>query len=253
LEDTLVLGYHAVSPDWPAMLSVARETLEEQVDSILARGYRPVTFTEAVRSPGRGRRVAFTFDDGFRSVVDAALPILESRGAVATAFVPTRFLDKSLLVWPGIDRWLGGPHEHELRPLTWDDARNLIDRGWEIGSHTCSHPHLTEVDESVLLAELTDSRRACSEQLGVPCWSVAYPYGSVNKQVIAATAAAGYRTAAGLPVRLHRRHPLNWPRIGVFRNDPFWRFQAKVGRVRRRLIGWDVGEALLRAQARRNG
>jgi peptidoglycan/xylan/chitin deacetylase (PgdA/CDA1 family) len=253
MHDTLVLGYHALSPDWPAMLSLPRETFEEQVDFVLARGYRPVAFTEALTARRRGRRVAFTFDDGFCSVVEFALPILASRGAPATAFVPTRFLDEPRLAWPGIDHWLAGPHESELRPMSWDDARSLVEHGWEIGSHTCSHPHLTELDERALLRELADSRRACEERLGVPCWSVAYPYGSVNRRVVAATAAAGYRTAAGLPARLHRRHVLNWPRIGVFQNDPFWRFQAKIARVRRRLVGWDWGEALLRAQHRVSG
>jgi peptidoglycan/xylan/chitin deacetylase (PgdA/CDA1 family) len=250
MADTLILGYHALSPDWPASLSIPPERFEQQAEHVLGAGYAPVTFTEAVTQRGAGRRVAFTFDDGFRSVVEYALPILQRHGAPATVFVPTSLLDNHRLKWSGIDHWLTGPHEAELTPLSWADARMLVDLGWEVGSHTRTHPHLTELDPDPLREELAKSRRACEEQLGVQCHSIAYPYGSVNPAVIAATAAAGYRTAAGLPVRLHRRHELNWPRIGVFSGDHFWRFRAKISRTRRWLIGWEAGEGILRLQRR---
>ena len=155
------------------------------------------------------------------------------------------------MAWPGTDRWLDTPHEDGLRSLSWDELRSLADLGWEIGSHTRTHPRLTELDDEQLADELRGSREACSERLGADCASLAYPFGSVDRRVVRATADAGYRAAAALPMRLHRRRALEWPRIGIYSNDPFPRFRAKVSRVRRYLIGSELGEALVRVTTRR--
>ena len=48
VSDTLVLCYHAVSDGWPSGLSVTPAALERQLAILLGRGYRGVTFTEAV-------------------------------------------------------------------------------------------------------------------------------------------------------------------------------------------------------------
>ena len=47
--DTLVLCYHGVSEDWPSALAVTPEALERQLGFLVDRGYRGVTFREAVR------------------------------------------------------------------------------------------------------------------------------------------------------------------------------------------------------------
>ena len=246
----LVLCYHALSDSWPAALSIPSASFEIQVDYVLERGYRAATFTEALTAPPAPRTVVFTFDDGFRSVLEYALPILSWRGLRATVFVPTEFPgQKAPLCWEGIDHWRGGPHEVELAPMSWDDLRGLQRQGWEVGSHTCSHPRLTQLDDRRLLDELTRSRDRCEAELGVRCLSLAYPYGDVDRRVIGAARRAGYSFAATLPDRLPRvRDALEWPRIGVYSGDPLPRFQAKVAPVRRWLIGRPAGEWLLRRQ-----
>lgn len=245
--DTLVLCYHAISDDWQAGLGVPPTRLEEQLTFLVERGYRGATFTEALTGRRRGKTLVVTFDDGFRSVLELAAPILSRLDLPGTAFLTTSFMDGSArLSWPGIDHWLAGPHEHELAPLSWEDARRLADRGWEIGSHTCTHPDLTRLDDAALTRELEQSRRDCARSLGEACTSLAYPYGLRDARVIGAAKQAGYRFGAGLPRRLHRRRALDWPRVGVYHNDSPGRFEAKVSRARRHLIGNRPGEALLR-------
>lgn len=187
MPDTLVLCYHAVSERWPADLSVTPAALRRQLAGLVRRGYRGVTFYEAVTEPAAGRRVAVTFDDGYLSVLELGAPILEELELPGTVFVPTDFMDRpEPMAWPGIDQWLEGPHRDELRPISWTDARDLTSRGWEIGSHTCSHPHLTTLDDATLERELLESRQACEEHLSVPCRSIAYPYGDVDRRVVEA-------------------------------------------------------------------
>jgi peptidoglycan/xylan/chitin deacetylase (PgdA/CDA1 family) len=233
--DLLSLCYHAVSPRWPAELSVTPEALESQLGYLAKRGYRGITFTEAVRGTASGKSVAITFDDGYASTVRLARPILDRFGMPGTVFVPTDFIGGGPMAWPGIDQWLGTEHEPELVPMTWADARELADSGWEIGSHTKSHPHLTEIDDELLAQELLESRLACERMLDRRCDSIAYPYGDHDERVIAATEKAGYEAAATLPSQTPVPAPLAWPRVGVFYHDSMTVFRVKVSPGVRRL------------------
>jgi peptidoglycan/xylan/chitin deacetylase (PgdA/CDA1 family) len=232
----LVLCYHALSDRWTADLSTTPERFERQLRSLVRKGYRGVTFTEAVTTPTNDRLLSVTFDDAYRSVFELALPILDRLGIPATLYAPTDFMaSEGPLRWPGIDQWLEGPYADELTPMNWDQLRELADRGWEIGSHTCSHPHLTRLDDARLMAELTRSKWACEERLERPCRSIAYPYGDVDARVVAATREAGYEAAAALPRRLDLRGPLEWPRVGVYHGDDDRRFALKTSELLTRL------------------
>src|SRR5215210_3808504 len=99
--DVLILCYHAVSRTWPADLSVTPEQLERQLGRLVARGYRGATFTEALARPVRGKVLAVTFDDAYRSVLERAFPILSDLRLPATVFVPTDFAGTERpMSWP---------------------------------------------------------------------------------------------------------------------------------------------------------
>ncbi|HUA75952.1 MAG TPA: polysaccharide deacetylase family protein [Solirubrobacteraceae bacterium] len=268
MSDVLVLCYHALSPSWDADLSTTPELFERQLALLAERGYRGVTFSEAVaagagagggvrdvgagraggvRKPSGVRLAAITFDDAFRSVLELARPILDRHGFTATVFAPTDYMGGERLRWQGIEQWLGGEHEAELEPMTWEELRSLADAGWEIGSHTRSHPHLTQIGDEALARELAESKATCEERLGRPCPTLAYPYGDHDDRVVRATAKAGYEAAAALPDRLQGHDPLAYPRVGVYRVDDNRRFRLKVSPGLRRLRGsraWDALAAI---------
>jgi peptidoglycan/xylan/chitin deacetylase (PgdA/CDA1 family) len=236
VSDVVVLCYHAVSEDFPAALSVTPERFERQLARLRAWGFEGATFTEAVEAPPARRTVAITFDDAYRSVVTRALPILAAAGFPATVFAPTDHIGTERpMAWPGIDQWLDGPHEAELMPASWDELALLAGEGWEIGSHTCSHPRLTRLGDEELARELEVSRAAITEKLG-ECPSIAYPYGDADGRVVEAARSAGYATAAALPGPARRPSPaLDWPRVGVYRQDADWRFVLKAAPWARRM------------------
>lgn len=249
MRDVLVLCYHGISDTWPSPSAVPLERLEEQLDYVLARGYRGATFTEAVLSPPARRTVAVTFDDAFRSIYECAFPLLARRCLPGTLFVPTEWIGREqALGWKGFDRWLGTEHEHELAPMSWDEIIEVADAGWEIGSHSRSHPHLPGLDDGSLERELHGSKEDLEARMEQPCRSIAYPYGSVTPRVVAAAARAGYRTGAALAGFVHPRRALEWPRVGVYAKDSRHRFRTKASPVRRRLVGRRFGEALIRGE-----
>lgn len=233
MNDVLVLCYHATSRSWSSELSVRPDILEQQVRYLLRKRYRGATFSDAV-SARSGKTFAITFDDAYSSVFDNARPLLQALGVPATVFVPTSFPDSGKpLSWDGIEEWLDTPDRAELTCMSWEELRHLEASGWEVGSHTHSHPHLTELDDAALAEELTRSRILCEEQLG-RCSSIAYPYGDVDRRVAEAAATAGYLHGATLPAGFHRPAQLLWPRLGVY-GDSMARFRLKTMRPVRAL------------------
>jgi peptidoglycan/xylan/chitin deacetylase (PgdA/CDA1 family) len=256
VSDLLLLCYHAVSEHWPPDLAVKPAALEEHVSWLARRGYRGVTLTDAVSGRIDSRAVAITFDDAYRSVFDLARPILADAGLTASVFALSAFAGTDEpMSWTGVERWLETEHRDELVSMSWDELRQLGDVGWEVGSHTRTHPRLTELDDAALDAELRGSREEIEAQLGRPCRSLAYPYGVYDDRVVEAARLAGYRAAAGtLPGRL--RPPsssLDWPRIVVNRSDSLGRFRAKTSRlvrIAKSSPAWD-GVSAARRGARR--
>lgn len=223
----LVLEYHAISDSWDADLAVTPAQLRAQLGLLVRRGYRGSTFTDAVTAGGSSRDVVVTFDDAYLSVLELAHPILESLGLPGTVFVVTDFAgDGRPLEWERSKVWRGPAYEGELRGMTWSQLGDLAEAGWEIGSHTRTHPRLTRLSDEELDRELRGSREAIEQALGRPCTSLAYPFGDVDARVAAAAAEAGYVAAAIEDVR--RREPLMWPRVGIYRADSSARFRLKV-------------------------
>lgn len=254
MPDVLVLCYHAVSERWPAALSVTPAALDRQLGRLVARGYRGARFTDAVLADDAVPRVAVTFDDAYRSVLTRAKPILDRHGLPGTLFVPTDWpAAGGPMRWPGIDRWRTTEHRHELDPLSWPEIAELAGAGWEIGSHTCSHPRLTTLGDAALARELQVSKAAIEARLGAECPALAYPYGDVDDRVEAATAAAGYRAAGSIPRVLHPPRPLRWPRTPVFHDDGGRRFELKVSPALRRARRSAPGVRLDRLRTARAG
>jgi peptidoglycan/xylan/chitin deacetylase (PgdA/CDA1 family) len=238
VSESLVLCYHAVSPTWAAPLSVTPDALERQLSWFLRHGWRGSTFSDAVLQPPTARALAVTFDDAFASVFALAYPIVQSLGLIGTVFAPTSFMSaRQRLSWPGIENWAATPDASELESMSWTEIDALSDDGWEIGSHTRSHPFLTRLDDAALREELTLSREDVTRQVGRPCRSIAYPSGDVDQRVADLAGDAGYLAGAALSRRLTPLGPLRWPRIGIYHDDHWQRFRIKASRPVRRLRG----------------
>jgi peptidoglycan/xylan/chitin deacetylase (PgdA/CDA1 family) len=224
----LVLALHAVSNSWPYLLAVSPEMLERQLKSLLLRRYRPATAAEAVG--GRGRLLHVTFDDGFRSTLNA-LPLLERLGIPSTVFVCPAWADRGRLSVPELDEE-SRKFPRELATLDWDQLRKLRDCGVEIGSHTLTHPHLRRLTDIELARELRESRERLESELERPCRFLSYPFGENDERVRAAARDAGYVGAFGLPEKQKPCEPFAVPRIGFYRQDGMIRATLKTSVVR---------------------
>lgn len=130
----------------------------------------PTTIHAQVVDP-REAKVSLTFDDGFKSTYTLALPILSARGIKAVEFPTTGFIDS-------------GVTGDGFPAMTWAEVQNLQNQyGWEIGSHTLTHPELPTVNLNQIKNELTQSKTIL-ESKGFNVSSLATPYGAYDNNVL---------------------------------------------------------------------
>jgi peptidoglycan/xylan/chitin deacetylase (PgdA/CDA1 family) len=95
---------------------------------------------------------------------------------------------------------LAPPRRHDPAQLflDWDGARALVQRGFEIGSHTMSHPLLSRETPEEQHRQLSESKRQLDERLGIAVDMLAYPNGRAidfDEHTEVAAAASGYTHA----------------------------------------------------------
>ena len=212
----VVLCYHAVSERWSHPLAIGAQTIERQLRLLLLRRYRPVRAERALT--GRDRVLHVTFDDAYRSVW-TIVPVLERMGVPATVFACTKYASEGRPLDVAELAGEARAHPDELATMTFDELRGLSGRGVEVGSHTVSHPHLTELSDEELGRELADSRTQLEDELGRPCRFLAYAYGDDDERVHEAAQRAGYEAAFALPGGIGELHPYAVPRVGVYLRD----------------------------------
>lgn len=191
-----IFYYHRIGPltagELSRRLTVTPDRFGFQMWLMAKLGYRTISMDELADALEAGevprKRFVISFDDGFADLYQYAMPFLERHGFTAIVYLVTSRIGQT-------DRWdegLGFP----LQPLLgWDQIRSMAERRIEIGSHTCSHSRLTEVNAARLAEELGESKKIIEDGLQKPVRHFCYPYGAHDGRVIEAVHSAGYRTA----------------------------------------------------------
>ena len=171
----LILTYHAIELG-PAPLCLAPRVFEQHLDRIATAPVRTVGITELARAVASGGSptgtIAITFDDGFASVAETAVPMLVAHGFTATVFCVAGHLG-GCNDWPSARNGGYGSHLADTGVL-----RALTEAGVEIGSHGMTHCPLVADDPDLLRREIVESRAVLENALGVAVRSFAYPYGA---------------------------------------------------------------------------
>lgn len=168
----IILYYHCVEHEHRARFA-------KQMDALL-RTSVPVRVDGRDPLEDGQRYAAVTFDDGFKSVADNAVPELIKRSIPATIFVTSDLLGQT----PG---WAGYPG----RFMSLEELQELPG-SIDLGSHTRTHPFLPKLDEQRASDEITISRLKLSEMLGRECTLFAFPYGAFTPELVNVCRRAGY-------------------------------------------------------------
>jgi peptidoglycan/xylan/chitin deacetylase (PgdA/CDA1 family) len=223
LRDTpMILMYHGIAdaPQDPNQLCVSPRRFAEQMSWLERSGLRGVSVATLLDARARGLgdgMVGITFDDGYASVLEAALPELTARGFGATAFIISALVGRT-------NEWDAGPVWPLLDRV---GIAELAAGGVEIASHSATHPHLAGLAARRQAAEASASRAQLEDLLGAPVRGFAYPYGSMDEAARYAVGAAGYEYACAVETPLAQLGPLTLPRVYVGERDSAARMTIK--------------------------
>jgi peptidoglycan/xylan/chitin deacetylase (PgdA/CDA1 family) len=214
--------YHVISAPMPAApypeLYTTKQAFAAQMQALASKGYHGVTLESVYRywrhaEALPSKPIVISFDDGYLSDYTHARPVLER------------------LHWPGV---LNLEVNNVLTPgdLSAPHVKALIRAGWEVDSHTVTHPDLTRVTPQQLRDELVNSRSFLRRRFGVPVDFFCYPAGRYDATVEAAVRRAGYRLATTTQPGLAnpRGDPLALARIRVSGSDGVSGLMAKLSR-----------------------
>lgn len=186
-----ILLYHRIAePPSPGSLEARYYTspsdFKWQMQALKDWGYTTIPISLLVEAITKGaplppRPVVISFDDGYESVYQNAYSIMRAQGftgvmyLIATAVGSKDYMDASQI-------------------------QAMVADGWEIGSHSMTHPHLPAVHDQITY-EGGHSKSRLASEIGISVEAVetfAYPYGEIDPFVINKIAGYGYLAAVGL-------------------------------------------------------
>jgi peptidoglycan/xylan/chitin deacetylase (PgdA/CDA1 family) len=178
----LIVTYHAVADhDSPVTVTPAR--LAAHLRGLRDAGVALVSLDDCVEWRA-GRRdlppcsAVITFDDGYASVLERAVPILQQESVPAAVFVVAGRIG-------GDNRWPGQPSWIPTLPLVDNRGlRSLAAAGFAIGAHGWSHAALPNLPPEALGREIVESGDALEQVTGAPVRHFAYPYGRAGEREV---------------------------------------------------------------------
>ncbi|HEX8218482.1 MAG TPA: polysaccharide deacetylase family protein [Chloroflexia bacterium] len=217
-----ILGFHKVGAPppggWDTWFYVPEATFVGYLTYLREYGWEAISVESLLRGlaePGSLplRSALITFDDGYKSLVEVALPHLLRFGYPAALFVPTDFIGGSNLFDAGV--------EPEEAICGWADLRELTGLGISVQSHGAAHRPFSTLDPAEQRAELERSKAVLEGGLGGTVELFSYPYGDAGPDADAtrkALAATGYKAAClygGGPNPLPAPDPYRLTRIAI--------------------------------------
>jgi peptidoglycan/xylan/chitin deacetylase (PgdA/CDA1 family) len=136
------------------------------------------TIATSVNNIAAKPKISFSFDDGLGSVITHAAPILAKYGLQGTSYI--------IADCPGTKGTCRANPDADY--MSWDQITQLHDKyGWEIGSHSLSHPSFSKLTESEQEHELSESKKILAQH-GFDARTFATPYGDYNHNTLALAA-----------------------------------------------------------------
>ena len=209
-----ILEYHQVTDEVldPVfeVYNVPPADFAAQLEFLQTEGYTTITLQDFMRAVhGKAtlpeKPIVLTFDDGYADNYTTMLPILEAHKMTAVVYVITNELGHAGY-------------------MTLEQVKDMQRRGVEIGSHTADHLALTALDETTRLRQIRDSKIFLEWSGLETIYSLSYPNGAFNAEIIellkreqyltAVTGEAGLNTLDTNPYKLYRVN-VRKPRFGL--------------------------------------
>lgn len=197
-----ILMYHHVANIFPTMnlldrsLTVTPTMFSAQLDYLKKMGYHTITLNQIMDAlyyggPLPKKPIILTFDDGYDDAYNYAYPILKAHGYSGMFYIIT-----------GKVGWRG--------QATWDQLKQMLANGMQIGSHTIHHVDMGDTylsSPALAQQEAQIAQATLQSNLGIPIQHFCYPNGGpfkghnlvLQQEVVALLARNGYVSATTDP------------------------------------------------------
>ncbi|MDN5793519.1 MAG: polysaccharide deacetylase family protein [Brevibacterium aurantiacum] len=190
----LVLMYHGIGNLDPSHdaenLFVSVQAFKQQLEYLQRTGYRVLSETEYLGwlngHPLTGPSVLLTFDDGYVSVLENAVPLLRQLNMPGICYVCPDLLG-------GRSTWMEEPSWHEL--MDTDQLSEVVDAGISLGIHSSDHTAMDSLGFDELVEHTSHARASLEKQMGIRAATFAYPYGYHSPASRQAVSHAGFECA----------------------------------------------------------
>jgi peptidoglycan/xylan/chitin deacetylase (PgdA/CDA1 family) len=207
---TIVLCYHGVT-------EAQRERFSRQMCMVRRRTIATKDLNNMQEHAQQVSTICVTFDDAFANLISNVLPTINELQIPITIFIAT----KSIGSFPV---WLDGTRHSDSCQMVMTVSQILALREnpfIAFGSHTSSHPRLSELRSEDIREELRSSRNTLKEILNDQIEDLALPHGNFNKEVLQIASEEGYNNIFTLePVPYTSEANSIYPTIGRFSMSP---------------------------------
>jgi len=170
---SVILNYHSIHPKHK--FATKPDVFLQQMEYI-SSNFKMISLTEfyAIRTAQKilSDRIAIvTFDDGYEDNYEYAFPILKKLGIPATIFLTTGFINDEIDIAKRDRTYIG------LKALKWKQILQMRDEGITFGSHTRTHPILTDISLRDAESNIVHSKNILEDRLNESIKMFAYPLG----------------------------------------------------------------------------
>ncbi len=221
-----ILYWHRIAESHDPLAIPLRAFLR-QLDAIEASGLPVVDLYAASddEHDAVAEGVVLTFDDGYRDVLELAIPELERRGFAATVFVvPGAIAGNVQFDWY--------PAGEMPALIGWDEMRAVEARSTiRFEPHTMTHPILPRVRREQADHEIRESKRMVELELGREARLFCYPAGYYSTRDVQLVRDAGFKAALTCEFGTNPTpfaEPFELRRTIVEASDPLWVFSGRL-------------------------
>ena len=175
----LTLNYHSIPNDQKANFIWQLKILRKIGEIV------PIDFT--VKNTKTKRFFKITFDDGFESIINNAVPYLESNNIPYAVFIPTAYMGK-------VAKWqhYNGKNNPDETIINKNQILKLNKDLAIIGSHSAHHLKFTTIPYDQRLIELKESKEVLEDLLNIEIPFLSIPYGEYDNKLVELARNVGY-------------------------------------------------------------
>lgn len=229
-----IINYHKIIPSYDIGITTRHpEQFRNDLKTIQELDYHPITFVDLLASTAIPENsIIITFDDGYESLLDYAIPAMLDLGFKGVIFIPVQYIGK-------YNDWDVQYGRFRFKHLNNRQLVELKEQGFEIGSHAQSHRLLTHLKKDELKHEINESKKHLETIIQSEITAISYPFGRFTQEIIKQSRQAGYHFGLA---SIHYKKISEEDRMYTLRRYNIYRFdtQRQLKQKMNLLPNWEI-------------